>query len=64
MRKNDARKLDRKSQETLRIRGVKAVLSGESPTRMSGLLGINPDTIFNWLARYREGARIYCLFWG
>ena len=55
MRKNDARKLDRKSQETLRIRGVKAVFSGESPTKMSELLGVNQDTVFNWLAKYREG---------
>ena len=55
MRRNDARKLDRKSQETLRMRGVKAVLSGESPTKMAELLGINQDTIFNWLAKYREG---------
>ena len=55
MRRNDARKLDRKSQETLRVRGVKAVLSGESPTKMAKLLGINQDTIFNWLSRYREG---------
>ena len=55
MRKNDARKLDRKSQETLRIRGVKAVLSGASPTKMSELLGVNQDTVFNWLAKYRQG---------
>lgn len=55
MRTNDARKLDRKSQETLRIRGVKAVLSGESPSKVIKLLGVNPDTVFNWLAKYREG---------
>ena len=55
MRKNDARRLDRKSQETLRVRGVKAVLSGESPTKLAELLGVNQDTVFNWLSKYREG---------
>jgi len=55
MRKNDARKLDRKSQEALRIRGVQAVQSGESPTKVSEMLGVNQWTIFHWLSKYRQG---------
>ena len=55
MRKNDARKLNRKSQEALRIRGVQAVQSGESPTKIAEMLGVNQWTIFNWLSKYREG---------
>ena len=42
MRKNDARKLNRKSQEALRIRGVQAVQSGESPTKIAEMLGVIP----------------------
>lgn len=55
MRENDARKLDRKSQETLRIRAVKAVQAGASPTEVARTLGINTTTIFDWLAKYRAG---------
>ena len=40
MRRNDTRKLNRKGQEALRIRGVQAVQSGESPTRVAEMLGV------------------------
>ena len=55
MRNNDARKLDRKSQEALRIRGMQALFSGESPKKVAEFLGVNPDTVYNWAAKYGEG---------
>ena len=55
MRKNDARKLDRQSQEALRIRGMQALFSGESPRRVAEFLGVNPDTVYNWAAKYGAG---------
>ena len=55
MRKNDARKLDRKSQEALRMRGMQALFSGESPRRVAEFLGVNPDTVYNWAAKYGAG---------
>ena len=55
MRQNDARKLDRKSQESLRIRGIQALFSGESPKKVAEFLGVNPDTVYNWAAQYGEG---------
>ena len=55
MKKTDARKLDRKSQETLRIRGVKAVQSGQSPEEVAKTLGIHRSAMYNWLSKYSEG---------
>ena len=55
MRKMDARKLDRKSQEALRIRGVKAVQSGQSPEEVAKTLGIHRSAMYNWLSKYNEG---------
>jgi transposase len=55
MRKDDARKLDRKTQEALRIRAVQRVRSGESPEVVGKTLGINRTTIYDWLSKHREG---------
>ena len=55
MGKTDARRLDRKSQETLRIRGVKAVQSGQSPEEVAKTLVIHRSTMYNWLSKYSEG---------
>lgn len=55
MRKDDARKLDRKTQEALRIRAVQRVRSGESPEVVGKALGINRTTIYDWLAKHRDG---------
>lgn len=55
MRKDDARKLDHKTLEQLRIRAVSRVLSGESPEVVSKAIGINRTTIYDWLAKYRSG---------
>jgi transposase len=55
MRKDDARKLDHKTLEELRIRAVSRVQSGESPEVVSKAIGINRTTIYDWLAKYRNG---------
>ena len=49
MRTNNARKLDRKNQEALKIRGVKMVLSGESPSKVIKLLRlIQTQCLIGW----------------
>ena len=55
MTKNDARKLDHKTLEELRIRVVKRVQDGESPEVIAKILGLDRSTIYGWLARYRRG---------
>lgn len=55
MRKNDARKLDRLSQQSLRERGVRAVQSGDSPENVARTLDVAVSTVYNWLAKYRDG---------
>ena len=51
----DARKLDRKSQEALRMRGVKAVQSGQSPEKVAETLGVHRSTMYSWLSKYNKG---------
>jgi transposase len=55
MPKNDARKLDHKTLEAIRIRAVEQVLSGESPEVVIKALGFTRACIYNWLAAYRAG---------
>jgi transposase len=55
MRKDDARKLDRRTLEQLRTRAVRRVQDGESPEVVAKALGINRTTIYDWLSKYREG---------
>lgn len=55
MRKNDARRLDHATLETMRERAVQSVQDGESPEVIAGVLGINRSTIYGWLAQYRRG---------
>lgn len=55
MRNDDARKLDHKTLEALRIRAVQRVRSGESPEVVARAIGINRTTIYDWLAKHREG---------
>lgn len=55
MRKDDARKLDHKTLENMRVRAVLRVQKGESPEVVSRVLGINRTTIYDWLAMYRRG---------
>ena len=53
--KQDARKLDHKTLEEMRIRAVKQVQSGVSPEDITRALGLSNATIYNWLASYRDG---------
>jgi len=55
MRRNDARKLDHNTLEALRIRAVQQVQDGESAEEVASTLGINRTTIYDWLAKYRQG---------
>lgn len=55
MRKNDARKLDHKTLEAIRIRAVEQVQAGESPEAVIKALGFSRVCIYNWLATYRAG---------
>ena len=55
MKKDDARRLDHKTLEELRIRTVKKIQSGESPEVIAKTLGIHRTTIYGWLALYRNG---------
>jgi transposase len=55
MKKNDARKLDHRTLEEIRIRVVKRVQDGESPEIIAKILGLDRSTVYGWLARYRRG---------
>jgi len=55
MVKNDARKLDHKTLEAIRIRAVEQVQSGQSPEIVIKALGFSRACIYNWLAAYRAG---------
>lgn len=55
MQKQDARKLDHKTLEEIRIRAVRQVQSGESPEKVIAALGFSSRCIYNWLAMYRAG---------
>jgi transposase len=55
MKALDGRKLDHKTLETIRIRAVKRVESGESPEVVIESLGLSRPRIYEWLAAYREG---------
>jgi transposase len=55
MKKNDARKLDHKTLEAIRIRAVEQLQAGESPEVVIRALGFSRACIYNWLAAYRSG---------
>jgi transposase len=55
MRKDDARKLDHKTLEEMRMRAVKRIQDGESPEIVARVLGVDRSTVYGWLARYRRG---------
>jgi transposase len=55
VQKNDARKLDHKTLEEIRIRAVERVQAGESPEVVIRALGFSRCCIYNWLALYRAG---------
>lgn len=51
----DARKLDHKTLEEMRIRAVRQVQAGESPEVVVRALGLSRSVSYEWLARYRAG---------
>jgi transposase len=55
MQKQDARKLDHKTLEAIRIRAVQQVQHGESPETVIRALGFSRACIYQWLAAYRAG---------
>lgn len=52
---SDARSMDRKALEAIRIRAVQRVQAGESPEAVIKTLGMSRACIYNWLALYRAG---------
>ena len=55
MKRQDARKLDHKTLEAIRVRAVQRVQSGESPEVVINVLGFSRACVYNWLAAYRAG---------
>src|ERR1039457_1109158 len=55
MARRDARSLDHKTLEEIRIRAVEQVQAGESPEDVIGTLGFSRSCIYTWLALYRAG---------
>jgi len=55
MGSDDARSLDHTTLEALRIRAVRNVHAGESPSAVARALGVTARTMYGWLARYRRG---------
>jgi len=55
MRKNDARRLDHATLESMRERAVRSVQTGESPEVVAAVLGVNRSSLYSWLAQYRRG---------
>jgi transposase len=54
-KRRDARKLDHKTLEEIRMRAVEQVQAGESPEAVIKALGFSRACIYEWLAWYREG---------
>jgi len=54
-KRQDARKLDHKTLEAIRIRAVEQVQAGQSPEVVIKALGFSRACIYHWLAWYREG---------
>jgi transposase len=55
MMRRDARTLDHKTLEEIRIRAVERVQDGESPELVIRTLGFSRSCIYTWLALYRAG---------
>lgn len=55
MEKQDTRSLSGEAQETLRIRAVKAILSGRTQVEVAELFGVSRQAISKWLKDYRAG---------
>jgi transposase len=55
MARQDARCLDHKTLEEIRVRAVEQVQAGESPEDVIRTLGFSRSCIYTWLALYRAG---------
>jgi transposase len=55
MKKDDARKLDHQTLESMRERAVRRVQEGESPELVAKIFGIGRTAIYRWLSHYRQG---------
>lgn len=55
MARRDARALDHKTLEDIRMRAVEQVHAGQSPEIVIRALGFSRSCIYTWLARYRTG---------
>lgn len=55
MRDNDARKLDHRTLEEMRLRVARQIDGGMRPDVLARALGLARSTVFAWVARYREG---------
>jgi len=55
MRKTDARQLDHKTLEDMRIRAVKSVQNGKSPEDVAVVFDVHRTAVYKWLALYRNG---------
>src|SRR5712671_7732237 len=55
MKRRDARALDHKTLQEIRIRAVERVQAGESPEAVIQALGFTRSCVYTWLARYRSG---------
>jgi transposase len=54
VREDDGRKLNHKTLEEMRLR---AVAAGQHPEDVAATLGMARSTVFDWIARYREGGK-------
>jgi transposase len=54
MKKQDFRKVPQKSQDEVRERAVKAVLSGESQTSVAKLFGVSRQSVNTWINNYKR----------
>jgi transposase len=55
MARRDARALDHKTLEEMRIRAVEAVQRGQRVEAVAETMGLSRSTVFGWMALYRSG---------
>ena len=54
MKTKDARSLPSVAQEAIRIKAVKAVLSGKSQVEVAALFGVTRQALGKWIKRFRH----------
>lgn len=55
--KIDGRKIPRKQLENIRLEVVRRVKAGERPSHVAKSMGLGPNRVFEYLARYRQGGQ-------